>query len=123
MDDRIEASRGTSCSDRLPIWGVRACVLRRQYSEPVGRRTLSIRCNASAPADSRPKQQTSNVWVELFVVRGRMSRLRRQLPASRDQYHGKRDGESILGRTRALTGVHFNDPMRPAKRWTTHDPS
>jgi len=51
--------------------------------------------NASAPTDSKLTRWTSNVWVELFVVRGRMSRLHRQLPAGRDQYHGKRDGVSI----------------------------
>src|SRR5260370_6090383 len=34
----------------------------------------------------------------LFVVHGCMSRLRWQLPASCEQYHGKRDGLSVFGR-------------------------
>ena len=53
--------------------------------------------SAGAPVDSKLKKQTSNVLVSLFVVHGCMSRLRWQLPASCDQYHGKRDGLSISG--------------------------
>lgn len=52
-----------------------ACDLRRQYSEPVGRQTLSIRLNTSAPAEPKLKRRTSNVWGGIFVVRRCMSRL------------------------------------------------
>jgi len=54
--------------------------------------------NSSAPADSKPKAWTSDVWVEIFVVRGCMSCSHRQLPASCAKYHWDQDGLSILGR-------------------------
>lgn len=54
-----------------------------------------------------PKADSSNSalehrLVELAHERGRMSRLHWRPSASRAQYHGKRDGVSISGRTRRL---------------------
>jgi len=63
-------------------------------------------CNIIAPFVTAPGNRRltemvraigADVLGTLFVVRGCMSRFRWQLPASCDQYHGKRDGLSIFG--------------------------
>src|SRR5690349_12171553 len=65
--------------------------------------------NASTPADSNLIRQSSNAWVEIFVVRGCTSR-----PAGRSasclKYHQKRNGLPIKGRGQASTWATSDTP-------------
>ncbi len=70
--------------------------------------------SASAPADSKLKRQTfQRIRVALFVVHGCMSRFRRQLFASCNQYHGTRDRLSISGRVGNNGSAHSAPTMSP----------
>ena len=59
------------------------------------RRTAIVKRTRGLEANPEIVQRLS----EVFVAHGGMSRLRWQLPASCDQYHGKRDGLSISRRS------------------------
>jgi len=86
----------TSRSDRITTWDVR-CLSSAKAITQSGMTTyleysLTI---SSAPADSKLKRKTSNVGVEIFVIRRHMSRSYWQIPASCAWYHWKQDGSPI----------------------------
>jgi hypothetical protein len=65
--------------------------------------------NASTPADSNLNLKSSNVWVEIFVVRGCTSRPRWRCPASRIKYHEKCGGLPIWGRDAPVSARVIGD--------------